>query len=302
MQLHAVANGLTLWQAMEQADQVPGLSSRAVNSTKAFVQLIRHFRETAAGPKVDVAGGMFEDVRFGTVQQIMQDVFVKSGMRGSLEKSTDPDKPELANVKELISSAANYDAENPEGTLDEYLSQISLMSDADKTEGAGGSITLMTLHAAKGLEFPVVAMIGLEEGVLPHSRARNSPDELEEERRLCFVGITRAQEKLFLSRAYARTLMGRRERTVPSPFLKEMPAEHIEVIDRMANDFTAAGSIATLSKIGVRAGQLVRHASFGLGRVAEVQEGGQNTRVVVEFSRYGKKIMIWEYAKLEVLV
>ena len=221
MQLHAVANGLTLWQAMEQVERVPGLSSRAVNSIKAFVQLIRHFRETVAGPKVDVTGGMFEEVRFGTVQQIMQDVFVKSGMRGSLEKSTDPDQPELANVKELISSAANYDAENPEGTLDEYLSQISLMSDADKTEGAGGSITLMTLHAAKGLEFPVVAMIGLEEGVLPHSRARNSPDELEEERRLCFVGITRAQEKLFLSRAYARTLMGRRERTVPSPFLKE---------------------------------------------------------------------------------
>ena len=302
MQLYSVAGGMTLWNAMEQADKVPGLSSRAVKSTQAFVQLVRHLREQHHVGAQSGTGGMFAEVRHGTVQTLMQDVVAKSGLQASLEKSTDPDKPELANVKELISSAANYDAENPEGTLDEYLSQISLMSDADKTEGAGGSITLMTLHAAKGLEFPVVAMIGLEEGVLPHSRARNSPDELEEERRLCFVGITRAQEKLFLSRAYARTLMGRRERTVPSPFLMEMPAEHIEVIDRMASDFSAAPGPATITRTGLRAGQLVRHQSFGMGRVTDVQEGGQHTRVVVEFPRYGKKTLIYEYANLEVLM
>ncbi|MDB5325780.1 MAG: pcrA, partial [Phycisphaerales bacterium] len=234
---------------------------------------------------------------------IMEDVVAKSGMLTALEKSTDPDKPELANVKELINSAARYDTDFPDGTLDEYLSQISLMSDADKVQGAGGSVTLMTLHAAKGLEFPAVAIIGLEEGVLPHSRARTSPDELEEERRLFFVGVTRAEQRLFLSRAYARTLMGRRERTVQSPFIKEMPEEHIEMIDRMATDFTAASTFNGDygGKTGLRQGQLVRHASFGLGRVAEVQEGGQNTRVVVDFTRYGKKTLIYEYARLEVL-
>ncbi|HEX8325042.1 MAG TPA: UvrD-helicase domain-containing protein, partial [Tepidisphaeraceae bacterium] len=241
MQLYSVGQGTTLFGALEQARFVPGLSARAANSTASFVQLIRHLRENVSGSPGDAADGMFAEVRKGTIQSIMEAVVAKSGMLTSLEKSTDPDKPELANVKELINSAATYDQDNPEGTLDEYLSQISLMSDADKVQGAGGAVTLMTLHAAKGLEFPVVAMIGLEEGVLPHSRARNSPDELEEERRLCFVGITRAQKQLFLSRAYARTLMGRRERTVPSPFLKEMPDEHIETIDRMDSGFTANG-------------------------------------------------------------
>ena len=310
MQLYTVSAGLTLWQAMEQVHLVPGLSTRAIKSTQAFAQLMRDLRAKVSGGPIETTGGMFDEIHRGTIQSIMQDVVTKSGLQASLEKSTDPDKPELANVKELINSAANYDAENPEGTLDEYLSQISLMSDADKVEGAGGSITLMTLHAAKGLEFPVVAIIGLEEGVLPHSRARNSADELEEERRLCFVGITRAQKQLFLSRAYARTLMGRRERTVPSPFLKELPEEHIETIDRMASDFYAGGNAsggygggvaAGPSRAGVRAGQLVRHASFGMGRVAEVQEGGTHTRVVVDFSRFGKKTLIFEYAKLEVL-
>src|SRR5208337_2436023 len=100
---------------------------------------------------------------------------------------------------------------NPEGSLDDYLAQVSLVSDADRFEGAGGAVTLMTLHAAKGLEFPVVAIIGLEEGCLPHSRARGDTKELEEERRLCFVGITRAQERLILSTAAWRTIRGKRE-------------------------------------------------------------------------------------------
>ncbi|MGC4033920.1 MAG: 3'-5' exonuclease [Tepidisphaeraceae bacterium] len=300
MTLHSVAQGKTLFNAMADAKNVPGLSARAVNSTLAFVQLINSLRDQLLGRPVETAGGMFDEIRKGTVQSIMEAVVSRSGLQASLEKSTDPDKPELANVKELINSAAQFDADNPEGTLDDYLSQVSLMSDADKVEGSGGAVTLMTLHAAKGLEFPVVAMIGLEEGVLPHSRARNSPDELEEERRLCFVGITRAQQKLFLSRAYARTLMGRRERTVPSPFLSEMPADYIETIDRMSTGFSA-GPDATDTKTGLRAGMLVRHASFGMGRVSEVQPGGSGTRVVIDFSRFGRKVLIFEYAKLEVL-
>ncbi|MGN6627725.1 MAG: DUF3553 domain-containing protein, partial [Tepidisphaeraceae bacterium] len=295
--LYAVSNGMTLWGAMEQAHLVPGLSTRAIKSTQAFVQMMNGFR-TTAGQSAVQSDDIFAQA-YGTVQSIMEQVVQKSGLLASLEKSTDPDKPELANVKELINSGAAYDAENPEGTLDDYLAQVSLMSDADKIKGAGGAVTLMTLHAAKGLEFPIVAMIGLEEGVLPHSRARTSPDDLEEERRLCFVGITRAQQQIFLSRAYARTMMGRRERTVQSPFIKEMPQDYIETIDHTATNYDAYGD--SHFEADVRRGQMVRHPMFGMGQVAEVMDAGVRTRVIVDFARVGRKTLILEQANLQVL-
>src|SRR4029079_7826106 len=133
---------------------------------------------------------------------------------------------------ELITSAHEYDAGNPEASLNDYLAQISLVSDIDHLKDAGGAVTLMTLHAAKGLEFPAVAMIGLEEGVLPHSRARGNLNELEEERRLCFVGITRAEQHRIPTNAAYGTMRVLRERTVTSPFLNEMPKEALEVTDR----------------------------------------------------------------------
>src|SRR5438874_2469263 len=144
----------------------------------------------------------------------MENVVRRSGLDVALRKDTELDdlgEGPLANVNELISSAAEYDKENSEGqtgSLDDYLAIVSLVSDADHMKGAGGAVTLMTLHAAKGLEFPVVAMIGLEDGILPHSRARDNLNELEEERRLCFVGITRAQRRLLLSKAQYRTVRG----------------------------------------------------------------------------------------------
>src|SRR5207302_3286116 len=118
----------------------------------------------------------------------------------------------------------------------DYLAQISLVSDTDHMKDNGGAVTMMTLHAAKGLEFPIVAMIGLEEGCLPHARARGNEEELEEERRLCFVGVTRAQERLILSKANYRTIRGLRERAVTSPFLNEMSQSDIEVIDHTGVD------------------------------------------------------------------
>ncbi len=171
----------------------------------------------------------------GHVRAIMEDVLRKSGLTDALRKA-DAGKEEgekaTDNVNELISAAAEYDRANPDGSLADYLAAVSLVSDADHMKGHGGAVTLMTLHAAKGLEFPVVAMIGLEEGILPHSRAAASVVELEEERRLCFVGITRAEKVLILTKAGYRTVRGLRERTVTSPFLKELPPENLKVIDR----------------------------------------------------------------------
>jgi DNA helicase II / ATP-dependent DNA helicase PcrA len=150
-------------------------------------------------------------------------------------------------------------------------------------------------------------MIGLEEGILPHSRARQNPDELEEERRLCFVGITRAQERLILTKAAVRTLRGIRERTITSPFLSDMPPEALTIIDRTGAGATSGGGEhsqlddpATLAGQFKR-GQLVRHEQFGLGRIAEVWEAGQHTRAVVQFNQVGRKTLVLQYARLQVV-
>ncbi len=358
MEVYAIANSLSLANAMAQADRVQGLSSRAVNATRSFVQLLKRWRKiadiTTPGTLVEpaeIASDLYEDadstrttggppvssptssedkkitgeppvvraeqtrdvVAKGRVQAIMEDVVRTSGMEALLRKTGDADLSELANVNELISSAAEYDAENPEGSLHDYLAQVSLVSDADHMKGAGGAVTLMTLHAAKGLEFPVVAMIGLEEGCLPHSRARGNLTELEEERRLAFVGITRAEEHLIITKAAYRTMRGLRERTIPSPFLNELPQDKLDIVDRGSLSFNG-GNASAFGKpasdydrrydpnptvAGFTKGQLVRHPKFGLGRIVSLTDMGQSTRATVDFNSAGQKTLILEYARLE---
>jgi DNA helicase II / ATP-dependent DNA helicase PcrA len=304
MQVYATAHGLNLWDAMLAAQQMQGLSSRAVNAARQFVSLVERWRKLASHQLAsdDLMAG-----HKGIVQTVMEDVVRTSGLEGLMRKSDDPDLPELANVNELISAAAEYDAENAEGSVQDYLALVSLVSDADHMKGAGGAVTLMTLHAAKGLEFPVVAMIGLEEGVLPHSRSRGNQNEMEEERRLCFVGITRAEQRLILSKAAYRTIRGLRERTVTSPFLTEMPADALRITDRTGLDtmgnrdderqFLRDESEGLASQF--RRGQMVRHPTFGVGRIADVSDMGQHTRAVIEFRSAGRKTLILQYARLE---
>lgn len=293
MQAHSVGEGISLWEAMERADQITGLSTRAIKSTRMFVGMVNGWRKMA---------------QQGAVRAVMEDVIKRGGIEASMgradrEEGDDP----LANVNELISAAAEYEAENPQGTLQDYLSMISLVSDADHMKGAGGAITMMTLHAAKGLEFPAVAMIGLEEGVLPHSRAREDNHELEEERRLCFVGITRAQQRLIMCKAAYRTIRGLRERTIGSPFLNELPAECLEITDRTGlsmederDEFRERFKSESKQMAGkFRDGQLVRHPQFGLGRIAEIKDMGRHTRAVVQFNSAGRKTLILQYARLE---
>jgi DNA helicase-2/ATP-dependent DNA helicase PcrA len=304
MSAYAVAHGIPLFEAMKQAAHVAGLSTRAVNAATQFVALVQSW-QAMASPSI-ATGKIFEE-QAGTVQRVMEDVVRRSGLEAYLKKEGGEEQAELANVEELINSAAEYDRDNPEGSLTDYLAIVSLVSDADHVKGAGGAVTLMTLHAAKGLEFPVVAMIGLEEGCLPHSRASNSITELEEERRLCFVGITRAQERIILSKAQFRTIRGLRERTVGSPFLNEMPKEDLKLIDRTGagnlSDRPGSGARPAASSSGLaskfRKGQLVRHTKFGLGRVVDVTSMGQHTRAVVDFNTGGRKTLVLEFAPLE---
>jgi DNA helicase-2/ATP-dependent DNA helicase PcrA len=299
LQTFAVGNGVSLWEALERAAEAPGLSTRAISAARQFVQLVLSWRDLAA--KRIASNDIFASSK-GPLQTVMEDVFRRSGMEAALKKANageEKGEGAIENVEQLISSAAEFDAGNPQGTLDEYLSMISLVSDTDHLKQGGGAVTLMTLHAAKGLEFPVVAMIGLEEGVLPHSRSRGNPAELEEERRLCFVGITRAQERLIMTKAAYRTIRGLRERTVTSPFLTEMPQEAIQVVDRTGLSFQGTSALADNSARRFRNGQLVRHPTFGMGRIAEVNDTGPQTRAIVEFNAAGRKILILEHARLE---
>ncbi|MGF1634366.1 MAG: ATP-dependent helicase, partial [Phycisphaerae bacterium] len=302
-----VARGLKLHEALDHAGECEGLSSRAVNAVRNFATLVRRWRELTAAPANAGNGEIFEE-KAGTVQRVMEAVVREAGFEQDLRKKGDKEQAELNNVYELISSAAEYDRQNPEGTLIDYLGEVSLVADADHMKGNGGAVTLMTLHAAKGLEFPVVAIIGLEEGILPHGRARGSLSELEEERRLCFVGITRAQQRLILGKANIRTVRGIRERTITSPFLNELPAELLDVTDRTgvpdpADRHDPYGRAFDTARAGLatpfRKGDAVRHPKFGTGTVFDVAGMGTNTRVVVDFQSAGRKTLILEYARLE---
>jgi DNA helicase-2/ATP-dependent DNA helicase PcrA len=308
IQAFAIAHGLTFWNTLEVITTVPGLSTRAVNSIKAFVSIISELRSLAASRN----DGLYQTQSGkGLVQTIMEETLKRSGYEAMLKKEskTTEEKGEAAieNINQLITAAAEYDAENPEGSLETYLANVSLVSDADHLKDGGGAVTLMTLHAAKGLEFPVVVMIGLEEGCLPHARARGNLNELEEERRLAFVGITRAQEHLLLTKGAYRTMRGLRERTVTSPFLNELPQEALEVTDRTTlgfgddraeyrERFQTEQHRATQQW---RRGQTVRHPTFGIGQIADVSNMGQQTRAIVDFRTAGRKTLILEYARLE---
>ncbi len=304
MQVYALANATSLFSAMEQAGQITGLSSRAVNSTKAFVALVHSWRNLAAA--TTISDNLLTGQK-GIVQTLMEDVIRRSGLEAYYKKEGGDEQAEIANINQLITSASEFDHENAAGTLDEYLSMVSLVSDIDHLKGHGGAITMMTLHAAKGLEFPIVAMIGLEEGILPHARSRTDSSQLEEERRLAFVGITRAEQRLILTKAAYRTIRGLRERTVTSPFLNELPPATLETTDRtnlsnlgQRSDYRVAAEEDAHEKASqFHRGQLVRHPTFGLGRITEVTDMGQHTRAIIEFTHAGRKTLILQYARLE---
>jgi DNA helicase-2/ATP-dependent DNA helicase PcrA len=284
-----------------------------------------------------------------SLANLVERVIAESGLEQMYKAGkTDTDVERLENLAELVSSAREfeemYDPANdpamefvpgpvapdpgaPSATmppllamLRAYLERITLVADADTIDPSQGAVTLMTLHAAKGLEFRAVAMIGLEEGTLPHSRSDQSDEQLEEERRLCFVGITRAMERLMITAAKYRTIRGVSERTIPSRFLGELPAEHVSVSDQSDSfaagyDFDGDGSPSTLldrpssfargqgaqsSQQGswLRVGAVVRHPQFGVGTVKSVTRGS-DARAKIAFQGVGEKTLVLEYARLQ---
>lgn len=248
--------GMTLWQGLMRCKEL-GLAARATNAIDKFVETVNGW--TGSG---SFLGSQVPDSLHALVERVVTESGLEEHYKKQAQTSgSEGDAERLDNLAELISSAREFEqeydpADDPAaftdverasqgeaavvppllGLLRAYLESIALVADADAVDPAQGAVTLMTLHASKGLEFKAVAMIGLEEGTLPHSRANDSDEQLEEERRLAFVGITRAMERLHMTSARRRTVRGMSERTIPSRFLDELPREHLTVSDQ-ADEF-----------------------------------------------------------------
>ena len=250
------------------------------------------------------------------VADLAEMILDRSGYLAELQASTDlQDASRIENLNELVSVAREFDAQQPDGTLTDFLEQVSLVADADQIpdgEDHGGVVTLMTLHTAKGLEFPVVFLTGMEEHVFPHQRSMTDDKELEEERRLAYVGITRAQQRLYLTRAVARTWWGRPEYHKQSRFLDEIPGHLIEWRrDERAVAAPAAERLA--QRPGGRTpgnrrvpslspGDKVTHDAYGLGTVLSVEGRGDDPEAKIDFGgEYGIKHLVLRYAPIEKL-
>ena len=234
-------------------------------------------------------------------------VLQASGYRKALEQDRSPEaEGRLENLEELVAAAEDFTHAEGESTVEAFLDSVALMSDVDELKEAEARVTLMTLHSAKGLEFPVVFLTGLEEGVFPHARSMNDPEEIEEERRLCYVGLTRARDRLYLSYAVHRRIHGYGVGE-PSRFLREMPEAHLTLLNasRPEPAFAEARVVPRYEpeeeawpiKVGAR----VRQARFGEGLVVGVERDGPDIMVTVAFASVGRKRLSLQYAHLEEL-
>jgi DNA helicase-2/ATP-dependent DNA helicase PcrA len=336
----AMREGVPVLEMLRQAASVPDVSSRAANAAAKFIATLDGWTG---------AGSFMGSDTPASLRELVERVIRESGLEGMYKTAAGTggeaaDASRVENLEELVSSAAEFEAAYvpeedaglgpPDGgaapfgldvppllaMLRAYLERVSLVADADAVDPAQGAVTLMTLHAAKGLEFRAAALIGLEEGCLPHSRAQTNERELEEERRLCFVGITRAMDRLLITSSRYRTIRGISERTIESRFLGELPREHARVSDRSdafegldaswggggaeGNDPVAklrARSVSEAKPTGpfadLTVGTAVRHPQFGIGTIVSITRGA-GAKAEVKFRDAGKKTLLLEYARL----
>ena len=290
---HARQRGLTLWQAAGNCDSY--LGARAAAALNGFTALIESMAEQVAGLKL--------------AEQVSR-VVRSSGLVERLTAAGgESDRMRVENLEELVNAAQMIEdaMEDPPGSpLSAFLAHAALES-GDDADGAGeDAVQLMTMHAAKGLEFPVVFLTGMEEGLFPHSRSMQSEEELEEERRLCYVGITRAMKELNLSYAEVRRLRGQEHRNRASRFLSEIPAELLEEVRPRPNvslPVRLGGHTPAQSDqgSGPGLGERVSHPKFGEGVVLNREGAGDHARVQVNFEKYGSKWLVVAYARLEAL-
>ncbi len=300
----AQGKGIAVFEALRRADEIPQLNTRAQTAVAEFVALIDLLGEKAA------AGGVTE-----AISAVLSD----TGMLASLEaEKTVEAMGRVENLRELLSVATEFETSN-EGAvigdeefddmgnmrrLELFLESTALVADIDEWEEGAGAATLMTLHTAKGLEFPAVFIVGMEDGVFPHMRSLGEPEELEEERRLAYVGITRAQDRLYLTSAWNRMLFGGSSYNPPSRFLQEVPEGLVSKAGKRERkgpvDRAAANGPRTTVAVGeIEAGDRVRHDKWGLGTVREVIGQGDRAEAEVMFDTQGKKRLLLAWAPLE---
>jgi DNA helicase-2/ATP-dependent DNA helicase PcrA len=303
---YSLKKGESIYSAILDAEEIPGLSQRAITNLKSFASLIGKFIALK-----ELIG----------VRELIENVIESTGYVKELkEENSIEAETRIENISEFLSVAIDFEQNSEEGTLEEFLANISLLSDIDKTDDSNAdTVTLMTLHSAKGLEFPVVFLSGMEEGIFPISRAMTSEDDLEEERRLCYVGITRAKKVLYLTYTNVRTLFGRTMYNSASRFLNEIPERLIndcnDEKDKMStaktnkegtDRFFTGYSVNTISKPKknndkVQIGTKVRHKMWGIGTVVQVKGEGDNTEVTIAFESQGIKKLMLSFAPIEVI-
>ncbi|MFC4075589.1 DNA helicase PcrA [Salinithrix halophila] len=274
---YATGQGLSMFRALLEVENI-GLTNRFIQPLTQFASLIREL------------SAMME---YLTAGEITEEVLARSGYREELRKEeTVEAASRLENIEEFLSVTREFEEKNEDKTLVAFLTDLALVSDVDSLdegEEEQEGVTMMTLHSAKGLEFPQVFLVGMEEGIFPHNRTLDDPEELEEERRLAYVGITRAEEKLYLSRARMRMLFGQQNANPASPFLKEIPEELIEPVGKpsavLKKPVLRQGSVrpSPNEDLDWSMGDKVSHKKWGTGTVVKVQGDGEDTELTIAF-------------------
>jgi ATP-dependent DNA helicase UvrD/PcrA len=287
---YATGEGVSLWEAIGRAEEA-GLATASLRAVQSFRSVMQSLQSAA------------QEL---SVPELIQRVLERSGYLESLEaERTIEARGRIENLEELVGVAQEYESSADEPSLSNFLQEISLYSDQDAMRGEddGGQVTLMTLHNAKGLEFRAVFMIGMEEGIFPHMRSLEE-NTLEEERRLCYVGMTRAKEKLVMLHASRRSLYGRTDANLPSRFLDELPAEGVERERLRPSSWSGYGSRPASREFvpprveipSLSTGDSVRHQTLGSGIVVRIEPDGV---VTVRFEDGNERRLMLEYAPLE---
>ena len=302
LQDYARANGTSLFMTLTQLHLVDTIKGKTKEKLEEFGILI--FTLVA-------------EMEDKTVLDILEAILDRTGYLAQLEESTDPqDQARAENIGELLSVTKDFQDTNPTGTVEDFLEQVALVNDVDSFEQEESKVTLMTLHAAKGLEFPIVFLGGLEEGLFPHSRTLMNPEEIEEERRLAYVGITRAEKELYISNATTRTVFGRTSSYLPSRFIDEIPEElvdglrakrkvpddikrhvpqHMSVTSRPVTKPIVRNEVIADWKVGDTA----IHSKWGNGKVINVAGEGAGMKLTIEFPTQGVRVVMAKFAPVK---
>ena len=302
LQEYARANGTSLFMTLTQLHLVDSIKGKTKEKLEEFGILIFT---------------LVSEMENRTVLDILESILDRTGYLAQLEESTDPqDQARAENIGELLSVAKDFQDTNPSGTVEDFLEQVALVNDVDSFEQEEAKVTLMTLHAAKGLEFPIVFLCGLEEGLFPHSRTLMNPEEIEEERRLAYVGITRAEKELYISNATTRTVFGRTSSYLPSRFIDEIPEElvdglrakrkvpddikrhvpqHMSVTSRPVTKPIVRNEVIADWKVGDTA----IHSKWGNGKVINVTGEGAGMKLTIEFPTQGVRVVMAKFAPVK---